>query len=407
MARKISRNFIALLFTLFASASFAFGQSGSVRPRRVNPPPETTATSTETNQPSVSNNNAPVASANRRATPASSDTSRAYALLQQRQYAAAAAEAKRVAAADPNNSEAWKIAGFAEISLRQYEEAAADLQRALDLQRAANQEDPNTVDALAQAYVYAKKFDQALPLLIAATNRAGAQPNADMLYLRGVAQYQLNKTDDAERSFKAAVSANPKMAGALFYLGQLALKRNDADAAIAALNRATLADPRVAQAWELLTSAYLQRADAQTDATKAQADYLSAVRSAESLVRVRPDERSTLIYGRALIGSKQYERAAETLERAAISPNAQGDTLYMLGFAYVNAKNYPKAAAALERAAAKTPDNVNVYRLLGYTYEVQRQYAKALAAYQKGLALAPDDAELKESVARVQPQTHE
>ncbi|HMF55514.1 MAG TPA: tetratricopeptide repeat protein [Pyrinomonadaceae bacterium] len=404
MAHKLFRSFLALAFIFPFSASFALGQSGSVRPRRVNPPPEST-TNTETNQPATPNNSRASASASRTApASSSSDTTRAYALLQQRQYAAAATEAKRLSAADPNNSEAWKIAGFAEMSLRQYDEAAVDLQRALDLQRAANQEDPNTVDALAQAYSYAKKFDQALPLLIAATGRAGAQPNADMLYLRGVAQYQLNQTDDAERSFKAAVSANPKMAGALFYLGQIALKRNETDAAIAALNRATLADPRVAQAWELLTSAYLQRADAQTDAARAQADYLSAVRAAESLMRLRPDERSTLVYGRALIGSKQYERAAETLERAASSTNAQGETLYMLGFAYVNAKNYPKAVSALERAATKMPDNVNVYRLLGYAYEVQRQYAKALAAYQKGLALAPDDAELKESVARVTPQ---
>lgn len=400
MAHKIFSNFAATVLVLIA-ASLAYGQAGSTRPRRVNPPPETTTTSTETNQPSVSNSR-PTSS--RVSAQPSSDTSRAYALLQQRQYAAAAAEAKRIASADPNNSEAWKIAGFAEISLRKYEEASIDLQRALNLQRAANQEDPNTVDALGQAYVYAKKFDQALPLLVAATSRPGAQPNADMLYLRGITEYQLNKTEDAERSFKAAVAANPKMAGALFYIGEIALRRNDADAAIAALNRATLADPRVAQAWELLTNAYLQRADAQADTPKGQADYLSAVRSAESLMRLRPDERSSLIYARALIGSKQYDRAAEVLERAAAQPNAQGDTFYMLGFAYVNAKNYPKAVIALERAATKSPNNVNIYRLLGYAYEIQRQYPKALAAYQKGLALAPDDAELKESVARVQPQ---
>src|SRR5437773_5916422 len=65
------------------------------------------------------------------------DTSHAYQLLQQKQFAAAAAEAKQIAAQFPNDSEAWKIAGFAEFSLKQYAPAIDDLQRALDLQQVA------------------------------------------------------------------------------------------------------------------------------------------------------------------------------------------------------------------------------------------------------------------------------
>jgi hypothetical protein len=63
----------------------------------------------------------PVVNAN-----ATGDTSHAYQLLQQKQFAAAAKEAKDVAGNFPNDSEAWKIAGFAELNLKQYSEAAAD-----------------------------------------------------------------------------------------------------------------------------------------------------------------------------------------------------------------------------------------------------------------------------------------
>ena len=336
-------------------------------------------------------------------TTATGNTSNAYLLLQQKQFAAAAKEAKSVAANYPNDPEAWKIAGFAELNLKQYTEAAKDLEKARSLQQATKQEDPNTVDALAQAYVLSEKFEQALPLLVTATTRPGAQPDAAMLYYRALAEYKSGKAEDAERTFNAVVKVNPKDSLSLFYLGQLALARNDLDASIAALNRATLNDPRQASAWTLLTSVYLRRAAQSTDQAKADADYLSAVRAGEGLIKVRTDAEAVTLFGQALIGSQQYARAASALERAAVASDAKGVTFYLLGIAHSRAKNFPKAIAALESAAAKMPGDVNVYRELGYAYEVSKQYAKALGAYQKGSNLAPADADFKESIERVRP----
>ncbi|HTF38924.1 MAG TPA: tetratricopeptide repeat protein, partial [Blastocatellia bacterium] len=220
---------------------------------------------------------------------------------------------------------------------------------------------------------------------------------------RGLAEYKTGKIADAERSFNAAVKANPKDAASLLYLSQIALTRNDLDAAISTLNRATLNDPRLASAWLLLTSAYLRRAASAADEEKASADYLGAVRSGEALTRLRSDEESLGLYARALIGAKQYARAAQALERPAANENATGITLYLLGLAHSRANNFPKAIAALERALAKSPSDVNVYRELGYDYEKTKQYAKAFALYQKALEVAPNDADFKESLERLRP----
>ncbi|HEV7843811.1 MAG TPA: tetratricopeptide repeat protein, partial [Pyrinomonadaceae bacterium] len=336
-------------------------------------------------------------------TNAGGDTARAYSLFQQKQYAAAAREAKQVAASNPNNAEAWKIAGFSEMNLKQYADAASDLKHALDLQRTAGKEDTNTADALAQALVFTEKYEEALPLLTAATTRKGAQPDAAMLYYRGLAEYQTNKKADAERSFSAAVKANPKDARALYYLGQIAFERNDMDATIAALNRATLNDAQIASAWQLLTIAYLRRAGAGTVKARADADYLNAVRAGESLVRARSDAATNTLLGQALIGAGQMTRAATVLEKAAADKDAKGGTFYLLGFTYSRAKNYLKAITALEHAAQLSPDDANVYRELGYAYEISKQYPKALEAYQRGAQLAPDDDYFKQSVERVQP----
>ena len=332
------------------------------------------------------------------------DTSHAYQLLQQKQFAEAAKEAKEIAAQYPNDSEAWKIAGFAELSLKQYGSAIEDLQKARDLQEVAKRTDPNTDDALAQAYVLSEKFDRALPLLVAATTRPGAEPDPALLYYRGLAEYKTGKPLDAERTFTAVVKANPKDTSSLFYLGQIALGKNDMDGAIASLNRATVNDPRFAAAWALLTSAYLRRAALNADEpAKSSADYLGAVRAGEGLIKVRTDAEAVTLFGQALIGSEQYVRAAAALERATLEPDAKGVTFYLLGIAQSRAKNFPKAIAALQTAAQKSPDDVNVYRELGYAYEITKQYAKALAVYQKGLSLAPTDSDFKEAAERVRP----
>src|SRR5256884_2231289 len=394
-----------ILLSLVAVIALAVTIEAQSRPRRVSPPdtllgPEPKSSpATDKNAPLLDVKPAnPVGSA-----PLSSDTTHAFQLFQQKQYAAAAKEAKSIATIDPANAEAWKLAGFSEFYLKQYADASNDLQKALDLQHKTDQEDPHTVDALAESYTLGEKFDLALPLLVKITTRAGTTPDAQFLYYRGLAEFKTGKADDAEKTFNAAVKANPKDAASLLYLGQIALARKDLDTAIATLNRATVNDPRLASAWYLLTSAYLRRATSATDETKAGADYLGAIRTGEALTRLRSDEEALGLYARALIGAQQYARAATVLESPAATANVSGITLYLLGLSYSRANNFPKAIAALERAVAKTPNDVNSYRELGYDYEKTKQYPKAFTTYQKALTIAPDDADFKEALERMRP----
>jgi tetratricopeptide (TPR) repeat protein len=331
------------------------------------------------------------------------DTKHAYLLLEQKQFAAAAKEAKELTESHPNDPEAWKIAGFAELNLKQYAEAAKNLEKAVELQRRSKQEDPNTESALGQAYVLSERYQEALPYLVQATSRAGSQPDAMLTYYRGISEYKTGKVEEAEKSFNSVIKLNPKDSLALFYLAQISLAKNDLDGAIATLNRATVNDARMVGAWTLLTSAYLRRAAMNPDPAKAEADYLNAVRAGEGLIKLRTDAEAVTLFGQALIGTKQYPRAAAALERATTAPDASGITFYLLGVAHSRATNFPKAIAALETAAKKSPEDANIYRELGYAFEVTKQYSKALAAYQKGSTLAPSDADFKESIERVKP----
>jgi len=393
--------------TVWAVLTFVVAVDGQSRPRRVAAPPPDTLLGPEPKSPPATDKNAPLLDVKPSKpvgnAPVSSDTTHAFQLFQQKQYAAAAQEAKQIAASDPGNAEAWKLAGFSEFYLKQYADASDDLQKALDLQRRASQEDSHTVDALAESYVLAERYDRALPLLVAIIEKPGAKPDPSFLYYRGLAELKTGKPADAERSFNAAIKANPKDAASLLYLSQIALTRNDLDTAISTLNRATTNDPRLASAWFLLTSAYIRRAGSAADEEKASADYLGAVRTGEVLTRLRSDEEAMGLYARGLIGAKQYVRAATALERTAANETATGITLYLFGLAHSRANNFPKAIAALERALAKSANDVNVYRELGYDYEKTKLYAKAFALYQKALEVAPNDADFKESLERLRP----
>ena len=410
------RRFISLCAIFLLASAAVYAQS--TRPRRANKQSAQT-TKTPANDPLLRPEPQPSPSARRSSsndslldvqpvrpvanTVASGDTKHAYLLLEQKQFAAAAKEAKELTEAYPNDSEAWKIAGFAELNLKQYAEAAKDLEKAVQLQRAAKQEDPNTESALGQAYVLSEKYEEALPLITAAINRNPNQPDATLIYYRGISEYKTGKIADAEKSFNQVLKLNPKDSTSVFYLAQIALAKNDLDGAIASLNRATVNDARMTGAWALLTTAYLRRAAASTDQAKADADYINAVRAGEGLIKLRTDAEAVTLLGQALIGSKQYARAAGVLERATVAPDATGVTFYLLGVAHSRAQNFPKAIAALETASKKTPDDVNIYRELGYAFEVTKQYVKALAAYQRGAALAPSDLDFKESIERVKP----
>jgi tetratricopeptide (TPR) repeat protein len=391
--------FTNILSILFLSSSMTWGQSGETRPRRTIRQAAPAAAAPPASAAPTSPAAAAVAQQ-----PAGSETTptEAYSLLQQKQYAAAAKAAKAIAQREPKNSEAWKIAGFAEFNLKQYEEAAADLQKAYDLQRAENEEDKNTIDALAQAYIRTEKYDRALPLLVIATSRKGEKPDPALLYYRGLAEYRSGKAAEAEISFNSAIKADPKNGASLFYLGRIAFEKNDLTNAIALLNRATISEPTLSEAWLLLTYSYLRRASMATG-PKADADYLSAIKAGEALTRQRSDEQAVALLGQALVGAKQYQRAATTLERVTTGDNVQASTLYLLGVAYSRLKNFPKAIAAFERAASKDASDVNIHRELGYAYEITKQYKKALDTYQKAAELSPADTDFKASVNRVTP----
>src|SRR5260370_9188756 len=179
------QRFRPLVITFCAGLAVSIGGGGSAGgARRVKP--RDTLLGAEPKSPPATDKNAPLLDVKPAKpvgnAPVSTDTTHAYQLFQQKQYADAAKEAKQIANSDPGNSEAWKLAGFSEFYLKQYADASDDLQKALDLQRKTSQEDSHTVDALAESYVVAERFERALPMVVTVTSRQSPQPDPAVPY---------------------------------------------------------------------------------------------------------------------------------------------------------------------------------------------------------------------------------
>src|SRR5690242_19153555 len=129
---------VGAIFLLVAAAI----QAQSTRPRRMNKTPSQ-PTKTTGDDPLLKPEPQPSPTARRSSsndslldvqpvkpvvnTVAPADTKHAYLMLETKQFAAAAKEAKELSQQYPNDPEAWKIAGFAELNLKQYTDAVNDL----------------------------------------------------------------------------------------------------------------------------------------------------------------------------------------------------------------------------------------------------------------------------------------
>lgn len=263
---------------------------------------------------------------------------------------------------------AWYTIGMSFYLASQYEKAIAPLNRYLDITAKAKREvDPSARTALARAYFFLDRHDEALPLL--AGNRADKPPGSD-------------KSKD--------IAAN------LYYQGAIYFKREDDLRATAALRESVKANPEDAAAIELLAESLMRRARK----TNSAAVWNEAAEASEQLRSVRDDEKTAGVQGRAFLGAKQFDRAVAPLEKLARADIANGQAWLYYGIALSRSGKMRKAMEALEITIQLMPDSIPAMSELGYVYESDKQYQQALRIYEKAYSVSSDPG-MKESMERV------
>jgi tetratricopeptide (TPR) repeat protein len=343
---------------------------------------------------------------------AASDWDRAVAVYNRGDYRAALAEFQDIILERPDAAGAWYYIGLCEFKLKRFERVEGAMSRAIDLLeiqspasadiagawysigvshflsshydraidplkkyldltvKAKREVDPAARAALARAYYFLERYDEALPLL-AETAQANSKPN-------GAAE----KAADA--------GAN------LYYLGVIYFKREDDDRAIAALREATKANAADPAAMELLAESLMRKAAK----TGSKAAWNEAAEVGERLRAVRDDDKSATLLGRAYLGSHQFDKAVAPFEKIAKADMENGQAWLYYGVALSRSGQSRKAMEALEITIQLMPDSVPALAELAYVYEADKQYQQALRIYERAYA-ATNDPAIKASIDRV------
>jgi tetratricopeptide (TPR) repeat protein len=331
------------------------------------------------------------------------DWERAVSLYKQGQFREAIAEFRKVLDEAPGHADSWKFIGLSYYQLKDYKSAIQPLEKALELKRNENRNDPDLYRALGQSNMLLKNYDQALPYF---ETLVRVQMNvAANFYLLGVTYANLNRSEEASEAFQKAVKLDPKDADSWYSLGVAHFRGGRLNEAIAALRSGAAADPTNAETLGLLAESLLRQGANESDEKKANSYFEEATRVATNLKNLREDAASLELLGRAFLSAKKYTNAEMTLSRALEVSKPPSAALYFnLGFAHAQNKSWARAAEMLAQADKLNPGDFNTLYYLGFVYENLRRYQQALDAYNRAFeASGRNNADLKDSIDRVTP----
>jgi tetratricopeptide (TPR) repeat protein len=300
--------------------------------------------------------------------------------------------------ADPNYVQGHYIVGLCYARLKNYDKAIESLKKASTL----DEKNFQISLALAQAYFDAQKYTELKSAIAAATQNASEA--SDLGKLRSLQAAALFNQQDYVRALpelKAGVDSNPRNAALQAQLGIANYHLQKYDDAIAALKAATTLSPEDLQAALFLGQSYLARAASQSDPRGKNKGYTEALHLAQKWVDKQPQSVEALsLAGHSALALKRYAEAVSFLKRAAAlqpeSPTLQFD----LGQAYAFNGQLPDAEITLTQASRTLTQEPSLFSILGFVLEKQNKLVEAEAAYRQANALTPSK-DLQTAIDRV------
>jgi tetratricopeptide (TPR) repeat protein len=248
---------------------------------------------------------------------------------------------------------------------------------------------------------------------------------------QAVALFQAKHYPDAQAAFEKLAAGNgPQATAAHYYLGRLALDRDEADTAVDELEKATAGDPKNSDYYLWLGGAYglyarqnhslsraskcrnalLEAVELNPDNIDARAELVTYYRQAPwfaggSLakahaqaeeIKKRNPLRGALAEGEICIAEKNYDEAFNAFENLLKNHPDQITALYQIGFiATSTGQRLDRGEAALKEYLSHTPSDMQpslayAHYRLGDIYREKNNPKAARMEYQTALALDPN-----------------
>lgn len=205
--------------------------------------------------------------------------------------------------------------------------------------------------------------------------------------------HQRGKSAEAQQAFEAIAAADPQNHAGQFYLGQLAMRRDDTVQGVAHLERAVALAPNDGESHKALGDAYgraAQKASIFSQlgfAKKCLASYQRAV----ALAPERVDFRQSLFeYYRQAPGFAGGGRDKAEAEAAAIKRLDPAAGRNAFGILYAGEKNYAAAFAQFDEVLAISPDDFTaLYQIGRLAVLTGDSVDRGIAALKRCLELPP------------------
>ena len=298
------------------------------------------------------------------AAPAFADYKQAVAYYMQGRYDKAIQELKPDLDQNPDWEFGHRLAGLSYLKLKNNALAISSLTRAVTLKSKAF----STYLGLAQAYFNMQRYDSCVDALnqgeqFVAAEKEPEKERYKLLQLRGYANYQLLKFNEAVNDLQAAIRISGTDWADYSQLGISLYNLKRDDEAIQALQKALSLKSGHTVTAEYLAKAYFRR-------------------------------------GISSLSAKQYDQALDFLRKARDYNPKDGYIYYNMAEAFVFQKNFSEAERALNQALEIMPRSAEVFQRLGLVYEKQKKWDLALTSYQKAYDINQSQG-LKEAIDRV------
>jgi tetratricopeptide (TPR) repeat protein len=236
-------------------------------------------------------------------------------------------------------------------------------------------------------------LDVSTPLLIlAALSLAGcgrekrltsASADAIRAYRDGVAQWEKFYYPEAKRSFEDAIRHDSTFALAWCRLAMVDAASGSAGNATGAMKEAVRLSGGATQREQLFIAMWHERLEF---------DNVRAASTADSLIRLYPDEKEAYLFRGALYEEldKNYDAALGSYGKAVGADSGYAQAVMSLGYAYSTLGNQQKAVELMQRYIRLAPDAADPRASYADLLVRAGRYDEALEQYRKALELKPD-----------------
>jgi tetratricopeptide (TPR) repeat protein len=206
---------------------------------------------------------------------------------------------------------------------------------------------------------------------------------------------ELNRLDEAEASYAAALAADEKNAAALYGLGQAALSRRSYEAAARYLEKALALAPEANRLHYALAMAY--RGLGRTEKARAELALSGAVgvRAADPLVDGLRESvkgaRLHMIRGRAALDARRFAEAADEFRKAVAAEPESVPANFNLGAALSQLGDPGGAVRQFEKTLLLDPAHANAHYNLGLLLAQQSRHERAAEHLRAAVKASPAD----------------